>query len=119
MTDKLELPSSLLLGNPIPERYHAVGEELQKAVVIAVAESVENGMSKRGKEVTPWLLQRVAELTQGKSLDSSESIATVSMVLGNADNGLDCAADKELIRNNVRVGGLVALEYAKLLKEEV
>ncbi|GAA5869998.1 hypothetical protein JCM16303_001866 [Sporobolomyces ruberrimus] len=97
MTDKLELPSSLLLGNPIPEGYHAVGEELQKAVVIAVAESVENGMSKRGKEVTPWLLQRVAELTQGKSLDSN----------------------KELIRNNVRVGGLVALEYAKLLKEEV
>ncbi|GAA6019173.1 hypothetical protein JCM11491_001402 [Sporobolomyces phaffii] len=96
MTDKLELPSSLLLGNPIPEAYHAVGEELQKAVVVAVAESVENGMSKRGKEVTPWLLQRVAELTGGKSLDSN----------------------KELIRNNVRVGGLVAIEYAKLLNEE-
>ncbi|GAA5949680.1 hypothetical protein JCM3765_002752 [Sporobolomyces pararoseus] len=96
MTDKLELPSSLLLGNPIPEAYHAVGEELQEAVLVAVAESVENGMSKRGKEVTPWLLQRVAELTKGKSLDSN----------------------KELIRNNVRVGGLVAIEYAKLLKEE-
>ncbi|GAA5908122.1 pseudouridine-5'-phosphate glycosidase family protein [Sporobolomyces salmoneus] len=96
MTDKLQLPSSLLLGNPIPEAYHAVGEELQEAVQVAVAESVENGMSKRGKEVTPWLLQRVAELTQGRSLESN----------------------KELIRNNVRVGGLVATEYAKLLKEE-
>ena len=72
MADKLELPSSLLLGNPIPEAYHTVGEELQQAVQVAVAESVENGMSKRGKEVTPWLLQRVAELTKGKSLDSSE-----------------------------------------------
>ncbi|GAA5845576.1 hypothetical protein JCM3766R1_000787 [Sporobolomyces carnicolor] len=96
IADKLELPSSLLLGNPIPEAYHTVGEELQQAVQVAVAESVENGMSKRGKEVTPWLLQRVAELTKGKSLDSN----------------------KELIRNNVRVGGLVATEYAKLLKEE-
>ncbi|GAA6063003.1 hypothetical protein JCM10212_002644 [Sporobolomyces blumeae] len=96
MTDRLELPASLLLGNPIPESYHAVGEELQQAVVQAVAESVENGMNKKGKEVTPWLLQRVSELTKGKSLDSN----------------------KELIRNNVKVGGEVALEYAKLLKEE-
>ncbi|GAA5840467.1 hypothetical protein JCM5353_001121 [Sporobolomyces roseus] len=96
MADRLRLPSSLLLGNPIPESYHAVGEELQEAVLVAVRESVENGMSKRGKEVTPWLLQRVAELSKGKSLDSN----------------------KELIRNNVRVGGEVALEYAKLLKGE-
>ncbi|GAA5922392.1 pseudouridine-5'-phosphate glycosidase family protein [Sporobolomyces koalae] len=96
ITEQLELPSALLLGNPIPESYHAVGQELQEAVVIAVAESVENGMSKKGKEVTPWLLQRVAELTQGKSLDSN----------------------KELIRNNVRVGGQIAIEYAKLLREE-
>lgn len=80
MTDKLELPSSLLLGNPIPEAYHAVGEELQEAVLVAVAESVENGMSKRGKEVTPWLLQRVAELTKGKSLDSSESFPSLKIL---------------------------------------
>jgi len=78
MADRLRLPSSLLLGNPIPESYHAVGEELQEAVLVAVRESVENGMSKRGKEVTPWLLQRVAELSKGKSLDSSESNSSLS-----------------------------------------
>jgi len=79
MADRLRLPSSLLLGNPIPESYHAVGEELQKAVIVAVRESLENGMSKRGKEVTPWLLQRVAELTKGKSLDSSESNSSLPL----------------------------------------
>lgn len=73
MTDKLGLSSSLLLGNPIPAEYHAVGEELQKAVDRAVAESVENGMARSGKQVTPWLLQRVAELSEGRSLASSES----------------------------------------------
>ncbi|KAJ8296863.1 Pseudouridine-metabolizing bifunctional protein C1861.05 [Rhodotorula toruloides] len=95
MTDKLGLPSSLLLGNPIPAEYHDIGEELQRAVDQAVAESVENGMAKSGKQVTPWLLGRVAELSQGKSLESN----------------------KALIRNNVRVGGEIALEYARLLKE--
>ncbi|GAA5849971.1 hypothetical protein JCM8547_000968 [Rhodosporidiobolus lusitaniae] len=96
MTDRLGLPSSLCLGNPIPAEYHAVGEELQQAVEQAVAESVQNGMSKSGKRVTPWLLQRVNELTKGKSLESN----------------------KALIKNNVQLGGEIALEYAKLLKEE-
>lgn len=71
MTDRLGLRSSLLLGNPIPEEYHRVGKELQRAVDQAVAESVENGMARSGKQVTPWLLQRVSELSQGKSLESS------------------------------------------------
>ncbi|GAA5995003.1 pseudouridine-5'-phosphate glycosidase family protein [Rhodotorula paludigena] len=94
-TDRLGLSSSLLLGNPIPAEYHAVGAGLQTAVDQAVAESVENGMAKSGKQVTPWLLQRVAELSKGKSLESN----------------------KALIRNNVKVGGEVAVEYARLLKE--
>ncbi|GAA5980604.1 hypothetical protein JCM10908_001705 [Rhodotorula pacifica] len=95
MTDKLGLSSSLLLGNPIPAEYHAVGEELQRAVDQAVAESVENGMARSGKQVTPWLLQRVAELSEGRSL----------------------ASNKALIKNNVRVGGEIAIEYARMLKE--
>ena len=74
MTDRLGLSSSLLLGNPIPAEYHAVGEELQRAVDQAVVESVENGMARSGKQVTPWLLQRVAELSEGRSLASSESL---------------------------------------------
>lgn len=71
MTDRLALPNSLLLGVPIPEEYHSAGAALQEAVEQAVKESVENGMSKSGKGVTPWLLQRVGELTKGSAIISS------------------------------------------------
>jgi pseudouridine-5'-phosphate glycosidase/pseudouridine kinase len=38
-----------------------------------VRESVEQGIDKRGKEVTPWLLKRVGELTTGSALELSET----------------------------------------------
>lgn len=72
LTDQLGLPSSLLLGVPIPEEFHAAGEALQVAVEQAVRESVENGMAKSGKQVTPWLLERVGQLTKGDAIVSSE-----------------------------------------------
>lgn len=72
MTDRLGLPNSLLLGVPIPAEFHAAGHALQEAVEQAVKESVENGVSKTGKAVTPWLLKRVSELTEGNSIVSSE-----------------------------------------------
>lgn len=62
-----------LFGVPIPEKYEAVGKKLQEAVEVALAEAEQNGVSKRGKEATPWLLQRVTELTAGTSLTSSMS----------------------------------------------
>ena len=68
----LGMKNGALFAAPIPERYEAIGERIQHAVQQAVRESEENGMNKRGKEVTPWLLKRVGELTSGKSLDSSE-----------------------------------------------
>lgn len=72
-TGLLGLRSSLLLGVPIPEAYHAAGEALQVAVEQAVLESVENGMAKSGKAVTPWLLERVGQLTKGNAIVSSTS----------------------------------------------
>ena len=68
----LGMTNGVLFGVPIPESYAAVGTQLQDAVERAVQESQANGMDKRGKEVTPWLLNRVKELTLGKSLASSE-----------------------------------------------
>jgi len=78
LTDRLGLPSSLLLGVPIPEEYHAAGEALQVAVEQAVRESVENGMAKSGKRVTPWLLERVGQLTQGDAIVSSKQTLSIS-----------------------------------------
>lgn len=56
----------------MPDEYAESGAEIQRAVDQAVRESEENGVSKRGKEATPWLLARVAELTQGRSMINSE-----------------------------------------------
>ncbi|KAI0322659.1 indigoidine synthase A-like protein [Amylostereum chailletii] len=88
----LGMQNGVLFGVPIPAQYEAIGERIQEAVQQAVLESEENGMSKRGKEVTPWLLQRVGELTQGSSLKSNIA----------------------LIENTALVGGQIAVAYAAL-----
>ena len=72
------MKNGVLFAAPIPEKYHSVGETIQKAVEIAVQEAEENGMSKRGKEVTPWILKRVGELSGGKSLPSSAWLVRVT-----------------------------------------
>ncbi|KAK0446390.1 uncharacterized protein EV420DRAFT_1484047 [Desarmillaria tabescens] len=50
------MDNGILIAAPIPEEHEKEGSSIQKAVDQAVRESEENGMSKRGKEVTPWLL---------------------------------------------------------------
>jgi pseudouridine-5'-phosphate glycosidase/pseudouridine kinase len=75
------MTNGVLFGVPIPASYAAVGQELQEAVERAVKESQENGIDRRGKEVTPWLLERVRELTSGKSLASSECASHISLRL--------------------------------------
>jgi pseudouridylate synthase / pseudouridine kinase len=80
----LGMTNGVLFGVPIPESYAAVGKQLQAAVERAVQESQENGMDKRGKEVTPWLLERVRELTLGKSLASSECSSACHFCLSNS-----------------------------------
>lgn len=65
------MKNGVLFAAPIPEDYHSVGETIQIAVEIAIQEAEETGMSKRGKDVTPWILKRVGELSGGKSLPSS------------------------------------------------
>ncbi|PSS37686.1 hypothetical protein PHLCEN_2v510 [Hermanssonia centrifuga] len=93
---QLGLANGVLFGVPIPEDYEAVGEQLQQAVEQAVIESEENGISKCGKAATPWLLNRVGELTQGRSL----------------------ASNVALIQNTARVGGQIAVAYARLSEDQ-
>lgn len=89
---QLGMTNGALFGVPIPERYQEVGEELQRHVEQAVKEAEENGVSRRGKEATPWLLRRVGELTAGRSLTSNVA----------------------LIENTALVGGQIAVAYADL-----
>lgn len=68
----LKTKTGTLVGVPIPEKYEEKSKKIQEAVEQAVRESEENGIAKRGKEVTPWILARVKEISGGESVESSE-----------------------------------------------
>ena len=67
----------MLVTNPIPQQYAMDKAVIDKAIDQALAESHEQGI--HGKETTPFLLARVAELTGGDSLESN-----IQLVLNNA-----------------------------------
>lgn len=71
-----------LIAVPIPEEYEAIGATIQKAVDQAVVESEANGISRRGKEATPWLLSRVSELTKGVSRTSNIALLKNTALVG-------------------------------------
>ena len=73
----LGLKTGMLVTNPIPEQYAMDKTVIDKAIDQALAESHEQGI--HGKETTPFLLARVAELTGGDSLESN-----IQLVLNNA-----------------------------------
>ncbi len=73
----MNLNGGVVIANPIPEAYAMDPATIQKAIDQALAESVEQGIS--GKESTPFLLARVAELTGGDSLASN-----IQLVFNNA-----------------------------------
>jgi pseudouridine-5'-phosphate glycosidase/pseudouridine kinase len=109
----LGMTHGVLFGVPIPESYSAVGNELQEAVEQAIQESQENGMDKQGKQVTPWLLERVRQLTAGKSLASSKCI---SDSFSSITNCRPCA-DIALIENTALKGAQIAVAYSELIKQ--
>lgn len=69
---QLGMSNGALFAVPIPEKHEANGAVLQEAIETALREAEETGVSRSGREVTPWLLKRVGELTSGKSLASSK-----------------------------------------------
>ena len=67
----------MLVTNPIPEEYAMPLDVINKAIDQAINECNEKGI--HGKETTPFLLARVAELTGGNSLSSN-----IQLVYNNA-----------------------------------
>jgi pseudouridine-5'-phosphate glycosidase len=74
---EMGLGGGMLVTNPIPEEYSMDPARINAAIDQAVADSRRLGI--HGKEVTPYLLARVKELTGGDSLD-----ANIQLVLNNA-----------------------------------
>ena len=73
----LGLEGGQLVANPIPESQEIPAEDL--APIIARAQSAAEAQSITGKAVTPFLLQRIFEATNGRSLD-----ANIALVRNNA-----------------------------------
>ncbi|WBL72472.1 pseudouridine-5'-phosphate glycosidase [Serratia liquefaciens] len=71
------LDGGMVIANPIPAQYAVPEEKINAAIERAVRESVEQGV--QGKDSTPFLLARVAELTGGDSLT-----ANIQLVFNNA-----------------------------------
>ncbi|KAJ8670998.1 hypothetical protein QAD02_002257 [Eretmocerus hayati] len=63
----------LIIAVPIPEEYEIPAEEIQPALEQVLVDAVVNRI--RGKDVTPFLLHRLALLTDGRSLSASKYYA--------------------------------------------
>jgi len=84
------LKGGLLVTNPIPEEYAMNEEEMAEQIDKAVAMANELGI--KGKEITPFLLDKIKTLTEGRSL----------------------AANIKLVLNNAKLGAAIACELCKL-----
>lgn len=89
---ELGLEGGVLIANPVPKadeiEYSVINEKIEQAL----AEAEEKSIS--GKELTPFLLDRIKEITDGKSLETNIS----------------------LVRNNAVVGAKIAAAYAAKMK---
>jgi pseudouridine-5'-phosphate glycosidase len=85
----LGLPGGQLVTNPIPRSAEIPAGEL--APIIAEALQEANRQQISGKDVTPFLLQRIFERTQGRSL----------------------TANIALVRNNARLAAQIAAQFCK------
>ena len=77
MRARLGLPGGQLVANPIPVEAEIPRAQILPVIEAALAEGLANGITAKG--VTPFLLQRIFELTEGRSLASN-----IALVLNNA-----------------------------------
>ncbi|TDK39636.1 pseudouridine-5'-phosphate glycosidase [Rhizobium deserti] len=82
--------TGLLIANPIPQEAALTPDFIDGTIADAVREAEERGISR--KELTPFLLGRINELSKGESLK----------------------ANIELVRNNAKLAAQMAVAYAAL-----
>lgn len=89
MRGRLGLAGGQLVANPIPEADEIALPAILPVIEAALAEAAAKGIS--AKDVTPFLLRRIFELTGGRSL----------------------TANIALVRNNARLGAAIAAAIAQ------
>ncbi len=85
----LGMQGGVVIANPIPAEYEMDPAVINRVIESAIMEAEEKGI--KGKEITPFLLDKVKELTIGASLDSNI----------------------QLVYNNARVGAQIAVELSR------
>ncbi len=88
----LGLKGGVLIANPIPHEFSMDKILIDNAIEDAISEMNKLGI--KGKETTPYLLQKIASITEGKSLESNIS----------------------LVYNNCKLGAQLSAELTKLSK---
>lgn len=86
----MNLKGGVVIGNPIPHQYEMDYDIINKAISDALEEAENKGI--KGKDTTPFLLAKVKEITEGKSLDSNI----------------------QLVYNNAKLAAKLASELSKL-----
>lgn len=81
---ELGLKGGILVACPIPAEHEIPFEKMDGVIAQALAACEENGIS--GKRITPFLLDRVKQLTEGHSLE-----ANIQLILHNAEIGAKIA----------------------------
>ncbi len=84
------IDGSVLVANPIPDKFSMDKEFIDNAIKNALAEADSKGIA--GKDTTPFLLDKINKLTEGKSL----------------------ASNIELVYNNAVLAAKIATELSKI-----
>ena len=82
--DMMGLKGGMLVACPVPEEDEIPYEKMSKVIDQALSDCKEAGVT--GKRITPFLLSRVKDLTEGSSLE-----ANIKLVLNNAKIGANIA----------------------------
>lgn len=87
---ELGLNGGMIIANPIPPKYEIDHKYLEEVTLGALHDASQQHIS--GKAVTPFLLSRIKDLTQGESLE----------------------ANQQLVYHNARLGAELAVELTSL-----
>lgn len=91
--DVMNLGGGMLVCNPIPEQYSMNAGYIESVIAEAVSEA--NALGVKGKDITPFLLDKIQKITGGESLESN-----IKLVLNNAALASKVASELSRLENN-------------------
>ncbi|MGZ8318396.1 MAG: pseudouridine-5'-phosphate glycosidase [Telluria sp.] len=77
---QLGLRGGVVVSNPVPEMFAMPKDEIDRITMQALGEADANGVA--GKAVTPFLLNRIKQLTEGRSLATNIALVKHNALVG-------------------------------------